>query len=301
MKTLSTCLFALFLSTGSAMVLAGTPINETRDADADVRIDISNVQGSVKVTGWDRNQVTIGGVLGSGNKGLEVSGDESSLAIKVEASARSGWFNWGSGSDVEDSTLDIRVPVGAELSIETVSADITVDAVHGRMIHVDTVSGKTRLDSNAREIEIGSVSGNVNIVGQGERADVDSISGDIDIQSNHQDVQLETVAGSINARLGSYREFSASSVSGDISLRGKPGNGGRVDAETMSGDVTIMLPADASARLGAETFSGRIQSDFGTVSESRDGPGRSLTATVGSGDARVTLESFSGDLTIRRE
>jgi hypothetical protein len=37
------------------------------------------------------------------------------------------------------------------------------------------------------------------------------------------------------------------------------------------------------------------------VSESQDGPGRSLNATIGSGDARVTVESFSGDITLQRE
>lgn len=301
MKILPTCMLALILATSSTFALAGTPINETRDVDADARIDISNVRGSVTVTAWDRNQVGIEGTLGSGNKGLEVVGNASHVEIKVQSAERSGWFNWDSESNVEDSILDIRVPAGVELSIETVSAEVTVNAVSGRLIDIDTVSGKVRVDSNAREIEVGSVSGNVNVNGQGERASVDSISGDIELQSSHQDVQLETVAGTINARLGSYREFSASSVSGDIMLSGKPGSSGLVDAETMSGDVTIVLPADASARLGAETFSGRIRSDFGSVSESQDGPGRSLNATIGSGDARVTLESFSGDLTIRRE
>ena len=161
MKLLPSCLFGLSFATCSAFALAGTPINETRDVDADARIDISNVQGSVKVTGWDRNQVGIEGTLGSGSRGLEVSGNASHLEIKVEGAERSGWFNWGSGSNVEDSILDIRVPAGVELSIETVSAEITVNAVSGRLIDIDTVSGKVRVDSNAREVEIGSVSGNV--------------------------------------------------------------------------------------------------------------------------------------------
>ena len=71
MKILPTCMLALILATSSTSALAGTPINETRDVDADARIDISNVRGSVTVTAWDRNQVGIEGTLGSGNKGLE--------------------------------------------------------------------------------------------------------------------------------------------------------------------------------------------------------------------------------------
>ena len=51
----------------------------------------------------------------------------------------------------------------------------------------------------------------------------------------------------------------------------------------------------------AETFSGRIRSDFGTVEEPEHGPGRSLDATIGDGNTRVNIETFSGDITIRRD
>jgi DUF4097 and DUF4098 domain-containing protein YvlB len=69
----------------------------------------------------------------------------------------------------------------------------------------------------------------------------------------------------------------------------------------MSGDVRLYLPADASARLNASTFSGSIRSDFGTVREPEHGPGSSLDATAGSGSGQVKLETFSGDIDIRKE
>ena len=300
MKPMSPLMIALLL-TGSATALAATPINESRAADPAARIDISNVRGAVTVSGWQHNRVEISGTLGKGSKGLRIDGSGSRIDIEVEKPESSGWFNWGSNSQMEDSILEIRVPQGAELHIETVSAEVTVTDLSGRLLDVDSVSGKIRLDSNTREVEVGSISGTVELTGNGERAHVETVSGDIDLRGNREHLKLETVSGNISASTDTYREFSASSVSGDISLRGKPGTDARVDAETMSGDIRMDAGADLSARIEAETFSGRIRSDFGKVEEPEHGPGRSLDANVGAGNARIKIDTFSGDISIRRE
>lgn len=291
----------LLLLAGSSTALAGTPIHESRDADATARIDITNVRGSVAVSGWEQNRVEITGTLGQGSKGLRVDGSGSRIDIEVEKPESSGWFNWGSNSKMEDSILDIRVPQGAELHIETVSAEVTVTGSSGQLLNVDSVSGKIRLDSNAHELEVGSVSGRVELSGSGERAHVETVSGDIDSRANRGRLKLETVSGNIAAATDTYREFSASSVSGDISLRGKPLDDARADAETMSGDIRIDAGSDLSARIEAETFSGRIRSDFGKVEEPEHGPGRSLDTSVGDGRARIKIDTFSGDISIRRD
>jgi DUF4097 and DUF4098 domain-containing protein YvlB len=299
LMTMTTLCVLLLAATETAM--AGTPINESRAADASARIDISNVRGSVTVSAWDQNRVEITGTLGTGSKALRVSGSDSRINIEVEKPESSGWFNWGSSSQMEDSILDIRVPRGAELHIETISAEVAVNGTAGRLLDVDSVSGKIRLDSTATEMEVGSISGTVELSGNGERAHVETVSGDIDSRANRDRLKLETVSGNITAVTESYREFTASSVSGDVSLRGKPIADARVDAETMSGDIRIDASGDLSARIEAETFSGRIRSDFGKVEEPEHGPGRSLDTTVGEGAARIKIDTFSGDISIRKD
>ena len=73
MKFMSPLMIVLLLA-GSSTALAGTPINESRDADATARIDISNVRGSVTVSAWDQNRIEISGTLGKGGKGLRIDG-----------------------------------------------------------------------------------------------------------------------------------------------------------------------------------------------------------------------------------
>lgn len=301
MKLMTFPIVCLLLLAAATAAQAETPINETRDADASARIDINNVRGAVTVSGWDQNRVEITGTLGKGSKGLRVEGSGSRIDIEVEKPGSTGWFNWGWSSNMEDSNLNIRVPRGAELHVDTVSAQVSVSGTAGSLLEVNSISGKIRLDSTAGELEVGSISGSVELSGNGARAQVETVSGDIDSRANRERLKFETVSGNIAVGTETIREFTASSVSGDINLRGKPTGEARIETETMSGDIRIEAVGELSARIEAETFSGRIRSDFGKVKEPDHGPGRSIDATVGDGKARLSIDTFSGDISIRRD
>jgi hypothetical protein len=290
---------ALLLAAGNAV--ADTPIHESRAVNADARIEVSNIKGAVTVSGWDKSEVAISGTLGDGAKGLAIEGGGSRLTVKVQPPDKQGWFSWGADSRMGDTVLDIKVPKSAEMKIEIVSADVTLTGVAGRSLKVDGVSGKQRLDSGARDIEVGSVSGNIDLVGTGDHSHVETVSGNIRARGLTGQIKLDTVSGDIDAENDSYRDINAGTVSGDINLRGKPDRSARVDAETMSGDVHLYLPAEVSTRLRASSFSGRIRSDFGSVKEPDHGPGSSLDATAGAGDGQVKIQTFSGDVDIRKQ
>ena len=292
-------LLTLMLATGDA--LAGAPINESRAVNADSRIDVSNIKGSITISAWNKPEVAIGGTLGAGAKGLVVEGGADHLTIKVQPPDQQGWFSWGADTRMGDTLLDIKVPKSAELKIEVVSADVNLSGVAGRSLKVDGVSGKLRLDSTAKEVELGSVSGTIDLTGTADRAHLETVSGNIRARGLNGQIKFETVSGDIDTESGSYREINAGSVSGAINLRGTPDMNARIDVETMSGDVHLYLPADASTRLRASSFSGSIRSDFGVVKEPDHGPGSSLDTTNGVGAGQVKIETFSGDIEIRRQ
>ena len=301
MKAAATTLLAFAIAFALGDARADAPISEHRDVSPNAQIDVSNVKGSVTVSGWDKPEVSITGTLGDGAKKLSVEGNADHLRIKVEPPDKQGWFSWGADTRMGDSVLDVRVPKNAQMKIEVVSADVTLSGVAGRSLNVDGVSGKLRLDSGAKEVEIDSVSGDIDITGSADRAHVETVSGNIRARGLGGQVKFDTVSGDVDADNAGYREITAGTVSGDVSLRGKPDAGARVEVETMSGDVHLFLPADLSARLNASSFSGRIRSDFGTVSEPEHGPGSSLEVTTGSGGGQVKLETFSGDIDIRKQ
>jgi hypothetical protein len=69
----------------------------------------------------------------------------------------------------------------------------------------------------------------------------------------------------------------------------------------MSGDIRAEIAGEVSGHFSAETFSGRIRSDFGIVEKPQYGPGSSLDATIGDGDAQINAESFSGNVDLVRK
>ena len=290
----------LLLPALTGVAVAGTPISETRSVNADARIDVSNIKGDVTISGWDKNEVSITGTLGDGVKKLAIDGGGSSLSIKVEPPDKQGWFNWGSESRMGNTSLDLKVPRNAEMKIEVVSADVALSGVAGRALNVNGVSGKLRLDSDAKEVDVDSVSGNIELTGKAERGHLETVSGNVRARGLGGQVKFETVSGDIDAENGDYREINAGTVSGDINLRGKPTKDARIEVETMSGDVHLYLPGDIASRIHATTFSGSIRSDFGKVKEEEHGPGSSLDAQLGN-DGRVDLQTFSGDIEIRRQ
>ena len=111
MKAAASTALALAIAFALGDARAGTPINEHRDVSPTAQIDVSNVKGSVTVSGWDKPEVSITGTLGDGAKKLSVEGSADHLRIKVEPPDRQGWFSWGADTRMSDSVCSARPPM----------------------------------------------------------------------------------------------------------------------------------------------------------------------------------------------
>lgn len=300
MKAITFNALVLALMFGGA-VHAAQSIDQTRPVEANARIDVSNIKGSLTVSGWNKAEMHVTGTLGNGAKGLKIEGDRGHLTIKVEPPDDHGWLSWGADSHMGNTVLDLKVPHAALLKLETVSADIAVSGIDAKTLDANTVSGKMRVDSSARQVELDSVSGDMDVGGGSDRAHMQTVSGDIRARGLGGDVSFQTVSGNIDAEPNNYHRLDVGTVSGDVTLRGTPAAGAHIGIETMSGDVHLTLPADVSMHLGAETFSGSIRSDFGAVKDQEYGPGSHLDVTTGNGDGQTKVETFSGDIELRRD
>jgi hypothetical protein len=301
MKTARYLPLLLCLCVGQA--LAGTPIQLRHDATPTARVSISNIAGTVNVTAWDRNEVQVGGELGDGAKPLAITGTAGNLSIKVEPQGGSGWFNWGSNSRMEPTTLELHVPRAASLDVNVVSAPLVIDGLDGGSIEVQSVSGRSRINARTPSLKVNSVSGGIEQAGHATRAELRTVSGDILAPVLGGTVDLQTISGRIQANGGPWQQLTLSTVSGDVQLGGALAPGGSLDIDSMSGDVQLQLPADTAATLHASSFSGDLRSDFGKPTEAEHGPGSSLDVSLGDGSGRgkIKIETFSGDLRVRRQ
>jgi DUF4097 and DUF4098 domain-containing protein YvlB len=300
MNTTFRLLLPLALLLGCAQALAGTPINETRPLAADAHLSIGNVKGAVNVTAWDQNQLRLTGTLGDGARKLEIEGDAHDLSIKVKGPDSDGWFNWNSDSSMGPTVLNVQVPKGVNLDIDVVSADVGIHGLDGGKLDVDSVSGRVTVEADSPHAHLESVSGNIELSGRVDDADISTVSGDVVAPHLGAGAKVETVSGDMRVGGGPFRKLAMNTVSGDIDVSGGLADSGNIDIDSMSGDLTLELPADLSAKIDASSFSGDLRSDFGSVQEHEHGPGSELKATVAGGHGNITLETFSGDLRLRK-
>ena len=268
---------------------------------ADARVEIDNVRGSVTVTGWEQPQVQLSGSLGDGSK-LEISADAQHLTLQVKGT-RDRWF--GGNGPGSDSDLVLKVPAGAALKLGVVSADAKVSGLRGKSLDVNGVSGNLALESDAAEIDVNSVSGDVTFGASrpnaNGRAHLQTVSGNVHAHGLGGRIKLETVSGDIGLEGDAVQELETGTVSGDAKLHVTPGAHARFALSSMSGDIRLHLPSALSGHFEAKTFSGDIMSDFGKPQESAHGPGATLDAHVGDGDAEIRAETFSGDVELRKQ
>lgn len=291
---------AVLLSLAGSATYAAEPLDAQRAASATAHVEVHNIRGRVDVRGTDRNEVRVKGSLGAGSK-FSLTGENDHIVIQVENES-DNWSWWGGSGPREDTILTVEVPRAAALEVNTVSADVDVDGIAGaRELEVESVSGDQRVRGDAERVDVSSVSGDVDVESASRTVSLETVSGDIEARRAAGRVTAESVSGRITLETGSIDELSVNTVSGDVDLRAGGVGNGRLKIESMSGEVALVVPGDLSARIDAESFSGSIKSDFGTVEEEEHGPGSHLKASVGAGAAQITLESFSGDVTIRRQ
>lgn len=272
----------------SSALLAEQDVSETRTVDADAYISVSNAVGEIKISGWNKNEVSIEGSLADNVEELLIEGGGDHLLVEVKNPRHS--------RRLQDTYLTIHVPHGVSVEVESISADIYVEALTGAEMSVETVSGDVEVEVDSESVDVESVSGDVDYRGGASETHAESVSGEITISGVSGELAVGTVSGDIDVEAEELSEGQFETVSGQLTISASLSRDARLSVETLSGDVILTLPDTVSARFEASSFSGDIESQFGRVISS--GPGSELEFSVGDGSARVRLESFSADIEI---
>lgn len=306
MKLISTALIvtaATLALSWSPLSSAATPIKAVAKVlDTDGSVEVHNVRGAVRVIGWERNAVALTGSLGEDTR-LSFDGSNGRLVIRAErVSTDKGWFGgWVNLGPKEDTVLELHVPFTAALEVSTVSADIKVRELRSSAsLKSETVSGDVDVVAEVARLQVSSVSGNVDFSGKAARTDAETVSGDLHLSGLSGELSIDSVSGDVTVTGAGFREIEIGSVSGDLQLDASLAATATVKVESLSGDIRLTVPSATSARVNAETFSGSISTDFDLRVIDEEGPGKELHGKIGSGDARINLESFSGDVDLRQ-
>jgi len=275
-----TYLLVLALCWEAVPARADREINEKLEASAEGTVEVYNLCGLVRIVGWQRHEVEVKGTLGDGVEELVFKREGNRILVRAEIPE--------SARNVEKSEVEIhveiRVPADSRIEVGTVSADVEVAKVKGTL-ELETVSGHIRIGDQPREIEARSVSGNV------------------EIKSETPRVAAKSVSGRIKASTQKLDRGDFESVSGDIRFEGELKEGSRLEVQNHSGDIELLLPEKVDAHFRVRTFSGDITNEFGPAARSVSDytSKKKLDFSAGAGSARVTVRTFSGDLSLRKK
>ena len=241
----------------SALLVSGNLIADVTEEetftfklDDGGRFGISNVNGSITVTGGSGDSVEVLAIKKADNQKeldeieIMISESASEITIETELGESDGW--WSHGSTGGQVTYEITVPSGITLdSVETVNGNVDISGVTGKVV-------------------------------------AESVNGDLDISNLAGDVRLSTVNGGIEAGFDK--------LDGDQSVK----------AETVNGRVTLVLPDDADCEISADTLNGGINAkDFGLDAD-KGFVGSDLNGKIGSGSARVNIDTVNGGIKIKK-
>ncbi|MBI2763744.1 MAG: DUF4097 family beta strand repeat protein [Chloroflexi bacterium] len=173
------------------------------------------------------------------------------------------------------ANLEVEVPSGASITIESASADLGATGLLGRTA-IRTASGDIDLAELSGTLEIETVSGEAQVTASAALA-----------------LQVRTISGDCTVRAPELTRATIETTSGDVRLDALATGSGPFDIQTVSGDVTIV--GREGLRVEARTVIGELRSELPHRFDTA--PGRKQLI-VGDGRTLIAFRSVSGDLRV---
>ena len=251
------------------------------------RIEVETFGGSITVRTWGRDQVRVQ-AQHSRREIVEIDARGSSVRIEAEG-------HMGVAKDVR---FTLTVPRNVHIEASGVQTDIDVEGVSGD-VDAETVQGDIRVVGGSR-LKLESVEGDIIISGARGRVQASTVNRGIQVRDVVGDLDLETVNGPIVVSKVQAGSVDASTVNGRIVYDGTLRDGGDYALATHNGQIWLVVPNGTNASISVSTFNGELDTSFDIPQFRSEARRRSYNFVLGSGKARIDLETFGGDINLRR-
>src|SRR5881296_3636798 len=254
---------------------------------AGATLSVNNFGGGITVHGWSENRLKVHGETGRRGR-VEVSLVGNTVVIKTGSRE-------GAPSVID---LDITVPQSMALTLSGTYADINVDGVQGA-ISAETVNGEVNVRGGKGNITLHSIQGSVTLADASGRIEVNSVNENIELTNVSGEIKVETTNGGIMMTGIQSSSVDAGTINGDVVYEGTVTDGGSYSFGSHNGDISVSIPERANVTVTTATANGDIDASFTLPLTGTTGKHRK-TFKIGSGSARMELESFQGDIQMRR-
>lgn len=263
--------------------------DQTVPASRGTRLVIDNFAGEVVIHAWERDAVRVQGRHSSAAK-INIRNAANVISIDAESEkAHPGSIDY-----------DISVPAWMPLRVEGRYDFVSVEGVQGE-VSVETVRGDIVLKNIGSAIAK-TIEGEIQIEGARGKLTLNSVNEDIKVAGASGDVVVDTTNGAVTLTRMESPNVEVASVNGDVVYEGSIADRGHYSFTNHGGDIELTLPATTNATFSVRTYNG----EFSTALPIK-GPdasqvrrGRRISYTIGNGSADVELESFGGEIRLRR-
>ena len=286
-----------------------TPAEKSLAVDTKVNVSFCVSEGTVRVNGWDRNEIRAYVSDGSkvGFKVLQRSKQtESPIWVKILGFDPSTTKEADAEECLSGSEIEIDVPRNATVNIEGIEINTTVESVRKVSVHI--AGGNISLNDIAQGIEAVTYQGGIT-VGRSDGA-VDLITTDGNIvayevsPSEVGDIfKAKTNKGMIMLDQIEHGQIDISSNTGSIRFNGAFSSNGQYSFGTQSGSILLTIPEKSSCTIYAILAYGQFNSEIPLVTENISNPNgvKSLTGVIGKGEAKLNLKTYNGKIMIKKQ
>ena len=249
---------------------------------------VNNFAGEVVVHAWDRDQVR---VLAHHNSRVRVNLREGQNSLRISSSSSSG---------TTSVDYDIAVPAWMPVRVSGTFNYVEVNGVEAD-IAAETVRGDVRVKGGSGVVTLKSIEGEVYAEDTKGRLTVSSVNEGVTLLRPSGEVSAETINGEILITDAKATSVEATTVNGDVRYTGTIAENGLYRLTTHQGDILVGVPDNVDATVSVRTYQGEFRSSFGfNAADSETRRGRRQTFTVGRGTAQIELESFGGEIRLRK-
>jgi DUF4097 and DUF4098 domain-containing protein YvlB len=273
-------LLAATILAGAALSASATKIEKHFQVTGRPVVTVKNSNGRVEVKSWNKQEVMV--VANQIGKNAEV--DTEQAGSRIEISTR----NLNDSSRGGDMLVDyqILVPEETELQVRTDSGSIVVESVHGDLTF-ETIAADVNLKSVGGVVVVTTADGSIVCsMCDGRLFKAETVRGSVQLMQPIMDtVRLHTTAGNILFDGDFLRH-------GVYVMRSDTGNTEVRFGQASSFDLT------ARSERGSVISQANLQPDKHGRKLSVPKLGHALAGTIGTGNAKVELSSFSGTIKI---
>lgn len=273
--------------------------SSTHKLAAGGRIVLEGFNGSVEITGWDKDEVEVAGTKSA-------SREEVLSAMQVDVTADPGMVRIRARRP-DERNCNCGVRFALKVPRKVVLEDITTS---NGSLRLESVTGSARMHSSNGSVHVWGVEGDINIQTSNGSMDVDKFKGSADLKTSNGRVKASGIDGAFSARtsngsidadvdsLDTGKPVVLSSSNGSINLALARWNNNEVRATTSNSSINLRLPPGVAAEVRAVTSNGNISTDFelttSQLSKTR------VSGRIGGGGALLDLTTSNGNIRLMK-